>query len=308
MATAALLAVDWGTTSARAYRVAANGDVLDMRNAPLGISQVVDARFGEALDRLLGDWRNERVPRIASGMIGSRQDWVEAPYIACPAPLTALASALVYTPQRELALVPGVRTRDANCVPDVMRGEETQILGGVDPREEHVLLALPGTHSKWALVESGRIVDFATFMTGEAWHVLITHSILGRLAVQGAPATTPGPGFERGITRGMGTGALLHDLFGARTLVLMGELAPEEVSDWLSGLLIAREVRNARTWAHRHGYDGGRVRVIGDDALVARYAIAFAREDVIVTPVPSHAAARGLWHIARSAGLISDSR
>lgn len=304
----ALLAIDWGTTSARAYRVAANGDVLDSRSAPLGILQVVDGRFDQALERLLGDWRDLPVPRLASGMIGSRQGWVEAPYIACPAPLADLASGIVYTPQRELAIVPGVRTRDANDVPDVMRGEETQILGGVDERESRVLLALPGTHSKWALVDAGRIVQFATFMTGEAWHVLITHSILGRLAVPPAPGAPPGPGFERGLARGLGPGTLLHDVFGARALALMGELAPEEVSDWLSGLMIAREVRNARIWAHRYGYDGAVVRLIGDDALVARYARAFARDDVTVERVAGHAAALGLWRIARSAGLIRDLR
>jgi 2-dehydro-3-deoxygalactonokinase len=305
---AALIAIDWGTTSARAYRVAHDGDVLDQRSAPLGISQVSEGRFAEALDRLLGDWRDERVPRLASGMIGSRQGWVEAPYIACPAPLAALASSLAYTPQRELAIVPGVRTRDANDVPDVMRGEETQILGGVDRHEQRVLLALPGTHSKWALVESGRIVDFATFMTGEMWHVLVAHSILGRLAVQGISGAPPGPGYARGVARGIGNGPLLHDVFGARTLALMGELAPEDVTDWLSGLMIGREVRNARIWAHQHGYDGARVRLIGDDALVARYATAFAQDDVTVEAVPAHAAARGLWQIARSAGLIHDLR
>jgi len=308
MAAAALLAIDWGTTSARAYRVAAQGDILDVRSAPLGITQVADARFAVALDQLIGDWRDERVPRLASGMIGSRQGWVEAPYIACPAPLVDLVSGIVQTPGRELGIVPGVRTRDANGTPDVMRGEETQILGGVDQREARVLLALPGTHSKWALVEEGRIIDFATFMTGEVWQALMSHTILGRLAVGPAPGAPVGPGFERGVMRGIGAGSILHDAFGARSLALMGELAPEDVSDWLSGVMIGREVRNARVWAHRHGYDGSRVRLIGDDALVARYAKALAHDDLTVEPVANHAAARGLWRIAHSAGLIADLR
>ena len=308
MAAAALLAIDWGTTSARAYRVAAQGDILDTRSAPLGITQVADARFAEAFDQLTGDWRDEGVPRLACGMIGSRQGWVEAPYIACPAPLTDLVAGIVYTPGRELGIVPGVRTRDANGTPDVMRGEETQILGGVDQREERVLVALPGTHGKWALVEDGRIVEFATFMTGEVWQALISHTILGRLAVAPPPGAVPGRGFDRGVERGAGPGSFLHDVFGARTLALMNELAPEDVSDWLSGMMIGREVRNARVWANQHGYDGARVRLIGDDALVARYARALAHDDVTVEPVASHAAARGLWRIALSAGLIADLR
>lgn len=307
MTPAALVAVDWGTTSARAYRMDAAGHVEEVRSAPLGISQVSEGRFGEALLHLLGDWRDERAPRIACGMIGSRQGWVEAPYIPCPAPLAALADGLAHTPGRELAIVPGASTRDAHGIPDVMRGEETQIVGGVDPREERVLLALPGTHSKWACVESGRIVDFMTFMTGEMWHVMLAHTILGRLAAASAGSPSPGPGYARGVARGLGPGNLTHDAFGARTLALMGELKGDEVGDWLSGLMIGREVRNARTWAHRHGYDGARVRLIGDDALVARYAAALELADVKVERARSHAAALGLWRIAVQAGMVAPS-
>ena len=308
MTSAALVAIDWGTTSARAYRVSGTGEVLEARTEPLGILQVSDGRFDDALSRLLGDWRDERAPRIACGMIGSRQGWVEAPYIACPAPLTALVDGLAHTPNRELAIVPGASTRDAHGIPDVMRGEETQIVGGVDHGEARVLVALPGTHSKWAFVESGRIVDFMTFMTGEMWSVMLAHSILGRLAVMPDASSPPRPGFERGVARGLGPGNLTHDAFGARTLALMGELEGDEVADWLSGLMIGRELRNARTWAHRHGYDGARVRLIGGDALVARYAAALAQADVIVERAHSHAAAFGLWRIAVQAGIAIPSR
>jgi len=115
-------------------------------------------------------------------MIGSRQGWVEAPYVDCPASLTALSDHLVEVPLGSLAIVPGVATRDAAGLPDVMRGEETQLLGAVGADESGVLAVLPGTHSKWARVEHGRIVDFTTFMTGELYAVLIDHSMLGRIA------------------------------------------------------------------------------------------------------------------------------
>jgi 2-dehydro-3-deoxygalactonokinase len=301
---AALVAIDWGTTSARAYRVAATGEVLEARAAPLGILRVANGRFDDALRELLDDWHDERAPRVASGMIGSRQGWIEAPYIACPAPLTALADGLARTQAGELVIVPGVSTRDAYGIPDVMRGEETQIVGGVDPREERVLVVLPGTHSKWARVESGRIVDFMTFMTGEIFHVMLTHSILARLATN-AGTEGFGPGFARGVARGLGPGNLTHDVFGARTLALMGELKGEEVADWLSGLMIGREVRNARTWAHRHGYDGGRVRLIGADALCDRYAAALSQAEVIVERAGSDAAAHGIFRIAVQAGIVN---
>lgn len=305
MTATALIAIDWGTTSVRAYRVDATGAVLDSRSAPLGVQNVQDGRFRDALATVLGDWRDDRAPRIACGMIGSRQGWVEAPYVACPATLADLVGGIVAVPDGMLSVVPGVQTRDPNGLPDVMRGEETQLLGAVDARDERVLAALPGTHSKWARVESGRIVDFMTLMTGEVWSVLLKHSILGRLAK--APAEEGiGPGYAQGVARGLGPGNLVHDIFGARSLALMGELAGEDVADWLSGVMIGREVRNARTWAHRHGYDGARVRLIGDDALVARYLLAFAQADVAVERAHPHAAAHGLWRIAVHAGIVGD--
>jgi 2-dehydro-3-deoxygalactonokinase len=191
-------------------------------------------------------------------------------------------------------------------MPDVMRGEETQIVGGVDEREERVLLAMPGTHSKWACVEHGRLLDFMTFMTGEMWDVLLAHSILGRLAVAAPAGGGVGPGFAKGVARGLGPGNLAHDAFGARTLVLAGELDGTEVADWLSGVMIGREVRNARTWAQRHGYDGARVRLIGEHALVERYEVALRHGDVAVERADPHAAAHGLWRVAVRAGLLPE--
>ena len=302
----ALVAIDWGTTAARAYALDASGKVIATRSAPLGVQSVQDGRFAEALAALLGDWRDDPAPRIACGMIGSRQGWLEAPYVACPAPLSDLASGVVHIPAGRLAVVPGVRTRDIYDVPDVMRGEETQIAGAVGAHEERVLCAMPGTHSKWACVEAGRIVDFLTYMTGEMWSVLLQHSILGRLATApGTHAGDIGAAFERGVARGLGPGNLAHDAFGARTLVLMGELQGGDVADWLSGVMIGREIRNARTWGQRHGYDGSRVRLVGADALVARYAAAMRQADVAVELADSNAAAHGMWRIAVLAGIVS---
>jgi 2-dehydro-3-deoxygalactonokinase len=238
-------------------------------------------------------------------MVGSRQGWREAPYVDCPAPLANLAAGIVRVEGDVLAIVPGVRTRDAHGIPDVLRGEETQLAGAIDEQEDRVLAVLPGTHSKWARVERGQLVDFATYMTGEMYGVLLKHSILGRLAQPAAPQ--PGAAFARGVARGLGTGALCHDLFGARTLALMGELAPEEVPDWLSGLLIGREVRDARAWAQRTDGEITRVRLVGADALTTRYAAALTQAGVAVERAHADAAARGLWRIAQRASLVSPS-
>jgi len=304
----ALIAIDWGTTSVRAYRVDASGAVLDSRSGPLGIQNVQDGRFRDALSTLVADWGDDHAPRLACGMIGSRQGWIEAPYVACPATLRDLIAGLVAAPEGALTVVPGVQTRDASGVPDVMRGEETQLIGAVDEHEERVLAALPGTHSKWARVDSGRIVDFMTFMTGEMWSVLLKHSILGRLATKAPETPGIGPAYARGVAHGLGPGNLAHDLFGARTLALTGEIKGDDVADWLSGMMIGREVRDARAWAHRHGCDVARVRLIGDDALVARYEGALIRADIAVERAHPHAAAHGLWRIAVHAGIVGDAR
>jgi len=298
---ASLIAIDWGTTAARAYLMNARGDVDGERASALGIARVEGGRYAEALTALLGDWARDRAPRLACGMIGSRQGWIEAAYVACPASLDALATGLARADAGALTIVPGLVTRDRHGVPDVMRGEETQLLGAV-AADESVLAVLPGTHSKWARVERGTVVDFATWMTGELFATLLDHSILGRMAARdGAPSPDP---FVRGVRRGLDDGGLAHDVFGARTLALVGELANHDVADWLSGLLIGREIRDARAWAGATPAADARVRIIGSDVLAERYATALAMAGMQADRGAPDAAARGLWRIAGQAGLL----
>jgi 2-dehydro-3-deoxygalactonokinase len=295
-----LIAIDWGTTSARAYAVDAAGAVTATRSAPLGVQQLGGGDFAHALRELLGDWLALDVPRIASGMIGSRQGWVEAPYVDCPASLDALAGGIAWTPQRELAIVPGLLWRDPSGVPDVMRGEETQLAGSVEA-DESVVCVLPGTHSKWVVVERGRVAAFQTHMTGELYAVLLAHSILGRLAT-GDPGHGDGarsPAFARGVERGLAGGGLGHVAFGARTLALTGALDGSEVADWLSGALIGHEIAAAREWTAARGLAASSARVIGSDSLVARYASALAHAGIEARRGPADAAVRGLVRIAR---------
>jgi 2-dehydro-3-deoxygalactonokinase len=298
----ALIAIDWGTTAARAYLVDRSGAIIDERSAPLGVQQVRGGAFAAALETLLGPWSIQRLPRIACGMVGSRQGWSEAPYVDCPASLESLAAGLARTPRNEVAIVPGIVCRDDAGIPDVMRGEETQLLGAVEAQEERVLAVLPGTHSKWVRLARGRIVTFQTYMTGETYSVMLAHSILGRMA--GRAGDKPGLEFARGVARGLGSGSVLHHMFGARTRALLGDLAPDDVPDWLSGVLIGREIRDARTWAQHAGDDAGRVRVIGSDALSARYGAALAQAGIDATVAAPAAAARGLFRLAQRAHMI----
>jgi 2-dehydro-3-deoxygalactonokinase len=299
----ALIAIDWGTSVARAYCLDARGGVLDERSAPLGVQRVAAGGFPEALRALLDGLADEGAPRIACGMIGSRQGWVEAPYRECPADLDALAAALTLVPPARLAIVPGLLCRDRQGVPDVMRGEETQIVGALaaPPPGERRVVVLPGTHCKWALVGARGIETFASFMTGEIYAVLREHSILGRLAVAGSDAAA----LERGVARSLDTEAsLLHDLFSARTLALTAELAPEAVGDYLSGLLLGAEVAAGRRWLEQQAVAGGSVTLIGDAALCERYRRAFALAGFDAALGAPDAAARGLWGIAQRAGMV----
>jgi len=305
---AALIAIDWGTTSARAYRLDARGRILHEQSAPLGVQKVEPGKFPQALTALLGGDPPEGVPMIACGMIGSRQGWIEAPYRDCPADFEGIAAALTPVPGTRLCIVPGLVCRDADGVPDVMRGEETQIMGALDdeswaqaaPR----VVVLPGTHSKWARVSGRAIEAFATFMTGELYAVLREHSILGRLAATGSPGD--GTALERGVRVSLRESAALpHDLFSARTLALTGALAPEAVADYLSGLLLGAEVAAGRRWLERHAVTGGSVILVGEAALCERYRRALALAGIEATMGPPDAAARGLWRIARHSGMVS---
>jgi len=304
MRSAALIAIDWGTTRARAYRLDAAGRVLGSRSEPLGIRQLGGLSYPDALARLLGDWRHDAVPRIACGMVGSRQGWREAPYVECPASLARLSRGLVETVAGGLAIVPGLSTRDAAGMPDVMRGEETQILGAIAADSPRTLVVLPGTHSKWARVERGVVLDFATYMTGELHEALVGHTILGHLA-GGAAGEGTVAAFDRGVERGLAAGGFTHDVFGARTLALAGELAAGDVGEWLSGLLVGREIRDARRWVEQGGDVLSRVLVIGSDTLAARYLRAFASAGVEAGMGPADAAATGLFRIACAAGRVA---
>src|SRR5438270_13782657 len=186
-----LIGLDWGTTSCRAYLIGAAGAVLDRQPDGPGILKIEDGHFGPWLDSMIGGWiaTHGPAPVILSGMIGSRQGWKEAPYARCPAGTNDIVKTLAEIEWSELsiALVPGLSTEN-DGMPDVMRGEETQIFGALAlSGESDGLFLLPGTHSKWAHVQDGRIVSFSTFMTGEVFGALKEHTILGRLMRDAEP-------------------------------------------------------------------------------------------------------------------------
>ena len=311
MPTPKLIALDWGTTSARAYLMADESEVIGQRAAPLGILNVQNGDFEGALLELCGPWLLVRTdtPIVASGMIGSRQGWAEAPYVACPAGIAELSTRLtaVELPrQRKLWIVSGMSFAGEAGVPDVMRGEETQIFGALTIGEREKgsgLFILPGTHSKWVRVENGRIVWIRTFMTGELYSILVAHSILGKLMPPGAKADPEA--FERGITHAhrdpFGLSSLL---FSARTLPLFDLLPAAGIADYLSGLLIGHEIYTAERALNAMGqhYDG--VTLVGESALVRNYQRALTLLGWSSSAAPAFPAASGIWRIADRAGLL----
>ncbi len=245
-----MISIDWGTTSFRAYRLDPAGAIVDSRSAPAGILSVEGGDYAAVLEQHAGDWIAAGETRIVmSGMIGSRQGWLEVPYAACPAGLDEIAAGMrrVAWKRGDAWIAPGVTCRDETGVPDVIRGEETQILGVLDRlgAGRHTV-CLPGTHSKWVEVEDGRIVQFSTHMTGEAFAVFKGHSILGRMMKDGV---TDRNAFADGVRRCADDGGLLHHLFGVRARGLFGELADTASASYLSGLLVGHEIKAAGTGA-----------------------------------------------------------
>jgi 2-dehydro-3-deoxygalactonokinase len=227
-----------------------------------------------------------------SGMIGSRQGWVEAPYAGCPAGPDDLAVALVPVPFEgaTVLIVPGVHGADPAGVPEVMRGEETQIVGVLDQIGPEATACLPGSHSKWVSVRGGRIAGFQTHMTGEAFAALRDHTILGRTITEGR---TVRDAFRRGVERARQEGGLLHHLFGVRTQTLFSHLPETEAGSYLSGLLIGHEVAASAP--------SGTVHLIGAPALCELYVMALEAFGVQGEIAAPEAAAAGLLRIAERA-------
>jgi 2-dehydro-3-deoxygalactonokinase len=301
----ALIAIDWGSSSFRAYLLSPDGEVLEETASGDGIGNVAAGAYPATLTRLVGRWldANPSAPVIASGMVGSRHGWREAPYVPCPAGPREVAERLtaVETDGRRVVLAPGLSYADEAGV-DVMRGEEAEIFGVADAGGR--LIVLPGSHSKWARIEGERVVAFRTFITGELYAALRDHTIAGAFA-RAAPAKSPAAAFAHGVERGAAAAGgrtnsgLIGLLFGARALPLMGKLDPDDSGEYLSGLLIGAEIGEGR-----RVYPGEAPHVAGAEALVRRYIAAFEALGVPARSAPPRAAARGLFRIARDGGLL----
>ncbi|MCP3722168.1 2-dehydro-3-deoxygalactonokinase [Paraburkholderia sp. CNPSo 3272] len=316
---AALIALDWGTTSLRAYLFDAAGKVIATRVSTAGIMNLPvpaeEGGFDAAFDEACGVWLAQApsLPVLAAGMVGSAQGWVQAPYVETPASAQALVAGIVRVRAAcgaEVAVVPGVL--EPGALPNVMRGEETQIFGALgasrdEAEPQTALVGLPGTHAKWVVVEGERIARFYTFMTGEVYAALCAHTILGRTMKH--PVEPDTAAFLRGVSvaREQGCVGLLATAFSTRTLGLTAQLAADEQPDYLSGLVIGHELAGLEAALARRdvALAGCAPQLIGAEALCERYRMALAAFGCSGAHLVHQATEHGLWRIAVQAGLVT---
>ena len=296
MSARTLVAVDWGTSSLRGALIAPDGEVLEERTLARGILSVAVGEFPAVFESSFGDWMKPGTLCLISGMAGSRQGWREAPYCACPAGFGDIAAHLEWVEPGRIAIVPGLSVEKSG-IPDVMRGEETQIFGalqllGLSDASGGVRLVLPGTHSKWVTVTNHRVTDFSTWMTGELYALLRQHSILARTLPPDDSADHNDAAFEQGVAYSLRGDGLLHTAFSTRTLSLFKRMATNALPSYLSGLVIGEELKCQRLES------GDSVVVVGAEALTKKYAQALRQLGVSTQCVDNQATWHGLRAIA----------
>lgn len=305
---ASFIAVDWGTTNLRAFLMNQDGKIQAQRDSDRGMLKLGSAEFEQVLSNLLGDWLTPDLPIYMAGMVGSRGGWQEVPYQQCPIKLSDLSEHLHWLTTslpNPIAIVPGLQGIGIAGYQDVMRGEETQLLGAMDwlqaqgRTEEAPVFCLPGTHCKWVQIKDGCVTQFSTSITGELFAQLNNESSL----VKGLPRSDVlnKEAFNKGVLASQQAGGILHHLFSTRSRFVCGELAAEEVRDYLSGVVIGHDVNDIL--ASLNSPDSPVV-IVGSKALSARYALALAfchlKSEFLEA---SEASIRGLKHLANGQSL-----
>ncbi len=299
---------DWGTSRFRLWLVDADGKVLAERRSDDGLDASRTKGFAQTLEGHLADLGAPAdMPVIVCGMAGSRQGWVEANYVAVPADLSAILSGCVKIEgvRRDVRIIPGLS--QSGLSPNVMRGEETQLLGAMlDRNLSSGIIAMPGTHSKWVELEEGRATSFSTYLTGELYALLASQSIL-RHSIQDAAvmASADHPQFTDALELMLSGKQMLGELFGIRAAMLLDNLPPEGAASRLSGLLIGAELAGAKA---RHD---GKVTLVASGAMAALYGKALSVANIQYDVVDADEAVRkglfvaasGIWpnHQGRSA-------
>ncbi len=268
---------DWGTSRLRLYLCDAANNVLETREARGAAA--ARGEHEQVLDAETAAWRADAgpLPVVLCGMVGSSIGWVQAPYLAAPADPQRLAAASLSLRGGAVRIVPGVSCRNRLGAPDVMRGEETQILGAMslEPalRRGAHLVCLPGTHTKWVVVRDGAIVEFLTAPAGELFELLSRHSVMVGDAAGSREVNQSAFKAALGRVRELPQVELLHRMFEVRSRRLLGEMPEAHAASYMSGLLIGSDVAGAvRLFATE--LSAAKVRLIGAPELVRAYSSA----------------------------------
>ena len=273
---AAYALVDWGTTNLRVWLTGHAGQVLAAKTTADGMGTLARDQFAGVLENILtGLDAAPELPVMICGMAGSRQGWREAPYASTPVALTNLAAQSVafQSYNRLVRILPGIARKNASR-PDVMRGEETQLLGLSVSKDIHTGLAcLPGTHSKWVKLEDGAVSDFVSVMTGELYALLRQHSILRHSTGGNAKVSATDPLFLEHVQIGLSKEGGLGRLFSIRAATLLNNADAAQSSAALSGLLIGTEIRDASAVL---GAESGEIHIIGSGSLGLLYQAALS--------------------------------
>ena len=245
----AYVAVDWGTSSFRLWLIGKDGNVLAERRSAEGMTVAARTGFAEVLaSHLAAVSAPEGLPVLICGMAGAKQGWVEAGYLDTPAALSAIPAAAVRIPgvEADIRILPGLAQRDV-AAPDVMRGEETQLLGAAgELGSGNHLVCMPGTHSKWVRLSGGRVEGFSTFMTGELFEAVAKHTILSHAIAEAGAVPGDSAAFRTAVKRMVENPALAtSQLFSVRAGSLIAGLSPEDARARLSGTLIGLEIAGA---------------------------------------------------------------
>jgi len=273
--------------------ISSDGIVLDKRAFPQGILQVAHGQFQNVFEQRFGDWMTDTAMCLVSGMAGSRQGWREAPYCPCPSGFEDIAQHLQWIEKDRIGIVPGLSTFN-DTTPDVMRGEEIQIFGALTTLQiQSAQFVLPGTHSKWAHVDDGKISAFKTFMTGEFYALLSQHSILAKTCLPDAPLKKEV--FLDGVMQSQKAGGLLHHAFSARSLALFEKLNPAQSSSYISGLLIGEEIKSAKVDLQDQTTP---LFILGNSQLTQRYAYALEALNLSAQALADEVTWSGIWALA----------
>lgn len=305
MSDAAFVAVDWGTTSFRLWLISSSGEIVGERRSAEGMTTAMRTGFSEVLaSHLEALAAPADLPVIICGMAGARQGWVEAGYVDVPADLSDVLKGAVQVPGQasDVRILPGLAQR-AMETPDVMRGEETQLLGALsaDYRTGQQLVCMPGTHSKWVSVSDLKVTGFSTFMTGELFDVISKHSILSHAVADAEAFTGDLAAFRTAVIDAYANPQMATNrLFTVRSGQLLHGLSATDAKAKLSGTMIGLEIAGAHSTAPKDA----KVVLIASGALGDLYKAAFDALSIEFTTIDADeavrrgliAAANAIWH------------